>query len=237
MENENIENIPAITIDLMRDEYQNCSKIFVDDALPFIKLTNTNPAAWLPISISWNELWKQISKRTREYYRDTERKGYYCEIFVPSEHIQEIHDINHSKTERQGRPMGKWYQSSVEELTRDLCSFNSLNVYKCPLHYKIWIGIFTKEKKLVGYIAFRRVGQFSVYTTILGHSDYLKDNIMGFLHFYIQKLIRESNDEHFKGIIGTAYYLWKSGKTDTLQFWKHKVGFASYCLEIKGDSK
>ena len=220
------DNTPTVIIDTMDDScgWANSYSGFWDGYID-----REGGAAFLPTSMSWDELWILTNKisggNIRKEMRKTAKKGYYCEQITIQEHLQDMYEINMSKTIRQGKPMHEeWYRYSVEELRR---SFGSPSVSSCPYHHYQWFGVFTKEKKMVGYIKFNRVGQLGVYGMILGHGDYLKDGIIYFLHFYIQKLIRESDNERYKGIAGTAYHAMLNG-TKGLIFWKHKAGFAQY---------
>jgi len=220
------ENVPKIIIDTMDDScgWTNIACGFWDGYID-----TEGGAAFLPISMSWDELFALSNKisggNTRKEMRKATRKGYYCEPIIPQAHIHEIVEINQSKAMRQGKPMHEeWYHYSEAKMIQE---FGGVRIYTCPYHYTQWFGVFTKEKKMVGYIKFNRNGQLAWYGMILGHGDYLKDGIVYFLHFYIQKLIRESDNERYKGIAGTAYHAMLNG-TKGLIFWKHKAGFAQY---------
>jgi hypothetical protein len=229
-------------VDLMPDNGEECLHM-LEGHTSLFEIYQRKLAAWIPTSMSWDELWTLTSKRTSGEHREKEvmrkykrciRKGYYCELFNPKEYCKDIYDINHSKAIRQGVSMQSWYQHSVEELKNEFRNYKSpYDEGECLYHYKVWFGVFTKEKKLVGYIALTRIGQFSTYESILGHGDYLHDGIMFFLHFYIQKLIRETNDERFKGIAGTSYWIYDSGR-EGLNAWKHTAGFCPYKIISKG---
>jgi hypothetical protein len=196
-------------------------------------LSRIRPIAWLSSSISMEDLMRRVEEVGKQYkwrkmarqLRKCIRKGYYCELFAPKNFLQDLYEIRTSKLIRQGRPIDKECFESVEEMAKSYTNEdNPFGRCICLLHYYVWIGVFTKEKKLVGYVSFVRLGEFSYYSTILGHGDYLKDGIMYYLHFYIQSLLRESNDEHFRDIKGTAYLTWHSG-TKGLTFWKQHAGF------------
>lgn len=221
-----MENIPKIIIDTMDDScgWGNLGCGFWDGYVD-----TEGGAAFCPISLSFDELMALSNKisggNTRKEMHKTVRKGYYCESIIAQAHLKEIVEINKSKSIRQGKPMHEeWYYYSEEKMMQE---FGGVRIYTCPYHYVQWFGVFTKEKKMVGYIKFSRNGQLAWYGMILGHGDYLKDGIVYFLHFYIQKLIRESKEERFKGIIGTAYHAINNG-TKGLIFWKHKAGFIAY---------
>lgn len=229
------ENIPIVTLDLMRpsDKNNKCNN-WIDGVLRFLTCQKGDyyASAWIPISTSWDEIFDKrggkTGKHIRSEYRRVQEKGYYCAQFLPQDHIQDIYEINHSKAVRQLNAMRLWYVYTPEELMHNFARTTTWNS-DCPLHWESWYGVFTKDKKLVGFIHLMRAGQYLGYSSILGHAGYWKDEIMLFLHFYLHKLIRESNDEHYKGVSGMAYYLWVSG-TANLMFWKEKAGFKKYHL-------
>jgi hypothetical protein len=226
----------TMEVDFMDDGKNECKQI-IEGHASFLLLKYHNvrvPAAWIPTSMSWDQLWANLSAQTRKEVRRTGRKGYYCELFNPKRYCQDIFEINHSKLARQGKSMNSWYLHSVEGLLKEeFQNYKAVFSEECFLHCKVWFGVFTKEKKLVGYIALTRVGQFSTYESILGHGDYLKDDIMLFLHFFLQKYIRESKNLRFKGIIGTAYWTYDDGK-EGVTFWKRTAGFCPCLLFQSG---
>jgi hypothetical protein len=220
-------------IDIMPDENCGCPYERIHECDVFMNGKDANlrgSVAWLPNNQSWDEFLANCSSRMRKRNHATARKGYYCEMINVADHIQEMHDINVSKPVRQGFPMSKGYFLSIEELRH---AYARPDIYSCQLHTYRWFGVFTKERKMVGYILWFRKGQLSCYGMILGHGDYLKDEIMYFLHFYIQKFIHEAKEEYFKGVLGTAYYDFY-GRNRGLTFWKQQAGFAPFHLIKEG---
>jgi hypothetical protein len=233
-------DIPKSTIDLMTDKNCGCNfvnwvqgheadKVWILCAYYIWKTRYI--AAWLP-STSHENLMKLSNHitggNTGKEMRKTARKGYYCESFEPLDHIIDLVEINFSKPIRQKRPMDGSYLYTKDKLA----SYYQRTYQKgiCPYHYVQHYGVFTKDKKLVGMVQLIRNGELCYYNRIIGHGDYLKDGIMYFLHFYIQNLIR-SEDIHFKAIKGTVYGQWESkGKSQGLNFWKHKAGFITMQL-------
>lgn len=217
-------------IDIMPDEKCGCPYKRIHECDVFMNGSETNlfqSVAWLPNNQSWDEFWASCQNRMRKRNHATARKGYYCKMINIADYLDDMYQINLSKIVRQGKPMSEGYFLTVEELRR---AYASPDRYSCQLHTYRWFGVFTKEGRMVGYILWLKSGQLACYTMILGHGDYLKDEIMYFLHFYIQKVLRESKDECFKGVLGTAYYSFYSSGTQGLTFWKQQAGFLPYHL-------
>jgi hypothetical protein len=115
---------------------------------------------------------------------------------------------------------------------------------ECPKHYDIWWGAFENvhghkqgkiqtNQKLIGYIDFRRVGNFAFYSLIMGHGEYLKFGIMYKLHFEIVGWLLGTDSEYTNGIDTLMYAGFNQGG-DGLQLWKKKVCFEP-CYLTYGD--
>jgi hypothetical protein len=88
----------------------------------------------------------------------------------------------------------------------------------------VWHGVFKNAyddnggRLLVGYIQLKRFGDLLLYSTILGHGDFLGRGIMPALHLEILRSLDKT----------TAKWLMYAGWNDGgkgLQLWKRKAGF------------
>lgn len=109
---------------------------------------------------------KKISgKNSTSYYtRRCKKMGYTTKYFNQSEYLEEIYNINTSSIERQGRKMSEQYFKKVEVESPKKC-----------IEY---FGVFTKENVLVGYIRLIKTKYVFIISKLLGHKEYMNDNIM-----------------------------------------------------------
>jgi len=104
----------------------------------------------------------------------------------------------------------------------------------------MWWGVFnpTDTNDLLGYIQLKRYGELAIYSTILGHGEFLGRGIMPHLHLSIMSSILWVNskpwvDKLGDKIAGTDLYdgikwLMYAGYHDGtkgLNLWKKKAGF------------
>ncbi len=151
------------------------------------------------------------------------KNGFYSKIIDPNNFIDQIVEINQSKEVRCGKKMTDAYQRSEEQIYKYAKTAIEYKKIVCPKHYDLWWGVFSKGK-LVGYIRLRRNGNYVLFSQILGHGEYLSQNIMYDLHFTILEWLLDSNDKQAQGVQYVIYAAWKSGG-EGLQRWKRKMGF------------
>jgi len=107
-------------------------------------------------------------KNSADYYkRRCEKKDYSFRLIDMNYYIDEIFDINTSLDERCGKSMSSAY---VNKKT----SYDNSN--------SIAFGVF-KDDKLLAYTELSVYGELVKINRILGHGDFLNDNIMYFLLF------------------------------------------------------
>lgn len=149
--------------------------------------------------------------------RRAQRKGFMVREFAWSAHIPDIHAINHSMPERQGRPMAPQYRRGMDELgEHDPSARPPLQL--CSQHWRKMAGVFSMEGRLVAYISLIRSDNLAMYSMILGHGDYLRFGIMHLIHWRLaQSLIDESVEM-------LLYGGWKDGGPG-LRNWKRRLGF------------
>lgn len=129
--------------------------------------------------------------------------------------LDQIHEVNISLGERQGRPMKQNYL--------DFPTLAS-TAPQCPDHFSTFIGAFDESDKLLGYISANFCGQLAAASQIIGHGDHLKNGVMLVLW---AEFIRVCQDRMIDKIV---YSRWSDG-TPGLRYWKHSVGMVPRILK------
>ena len=167
--------------------------------------------------------------------RKAERMGYFCRQFVWQNHIPDIYEIDTSKEVRSGGPMRAAYRRTVDERGGLPVEKQELTNAPCNLHGIYSWGIFepcdgyqqgeiTTNAKLLGYVKFKRQGSLGIYTSILGHGDYLRHGIMYMLHYSIMNWIGQNVDGPLRGMDFLMYGAADSGG-ESLWAWKKRQLF------------
>lgn len=142
-------------------------------------------------------------------------RKYICHRFRGMDHIEEIMEINTSKNSRGGKPMEESYVD--EESVRGF-------LQEEPELF----GIFTENKKLVGYIHVLRAGSMLATNKILGHAEYLDDGIM---YYMISELVKDCLESPQISHIMYASYL--SGRSHAgYTYFKRRCGFEGYNIRF-----
>ena len=122
--------------------------------------------------------------------------------------LDDIHELNTSTAERQGKPMGESYLAyPLPQSDNDTCE----------VHYCKCIATFTREGKLVAYITAHYCGELAASSQIMGHANFLKSGIM--INCWVQ-FVKMAMERNIKAI---AYSRWTDGLPG-LAYWKHSVG-------------
>jgi hypothetical protein len=136
------------------------------------------------------------------------RLGYRFERVVRHDHEEAVFEINTSMPERQGRPMsGGYLRPQV---------FND-PVYPCPLHAVHPYGVVDGRGRLRAYLWLYRLGELAMVSSILGHRDHLRSDVMYLL---------------FTGMVadqatvapGVVFYNRHDSGGDGLRFFKERLG-------------
>jgi hypothetical protein len=157
-------------------------------------------------------------------------KGYLVEQINFSSFIGDIVEINTSKEVRSGGPMRKAYLETVEQRGGYLKAFKPPPPVLCYKHSYIDFGIFRYEpgrmqgdvvvdKRLYGYIGLICLGDYSLFSMIIGHGDFLKDDIMPLLAIEVIRYLKENTEAKY-----LEYGQEKSGAVG-LQMWKKMMLF------------
>lgn len=162
---------------------------------------------------------KQISgKNSVMYYtRRCTKLGYYTDYFVKNDYLDDMYEINTSSDNRQGRSMSKQY---LEEVPRE--------DEKSAVSY---FGVFTSDKKLVGYIRVINTPNLYVVSQLLGHDKYQDDNIMYLiLHDLIVSLIEKNEDNDKEVYLMYDTYF---GGSQGIKLYKKRHAFKPYKVKWK----
>lgn len=152
-------------------------------------------------------------KNSAAYFtRRCAKMGYTFQPFNPNDAIEAIYEINTSSTERQGREMDESYKMKVEEWPSD--------------QVNQWFGVFTKDGKLVAYVWTYVVGEMVLINRILGHHDFLKDNIMYSLMTNVVTVFIKQNEMNY--IMYDTF-----GKVENgLVMFKRRIGFKPFTVNF-----
>lgn len=164
-----------------------------------------------------------------------ERLGYYCRQFPRALFVPDIVAVNHSKPVRSGGRMKSAYLRGVEEMGGAPQGVPRLEAPDCALHYDCWWGVFRHaeghaqgsvrtDEQLLGYIDLRRVGDYALYSLILGHGDHLHEGIMHALHLEIVRWLLDPANPCGRGLHALVYAGYYQGG-DGLRQWKRKFEF------------
>lgn len=142
---------------------------------------------------------KRAARADRLGYRfaEVERREFEDDVFA----------INTSTETRQGRAMSASYRE------RQTFAGNPL---VCPHHHVYTYGVLRKGI-LYAYLWLYRCGQVALVSSILGHADRLRDDVM---YLLATETVRRQTD-----LGGVAFYNMHNSGTDGLRFFKERLGF------------
>lgn len=146
------------------------------------------------------------------------RRGYVYRTFLYNDYLQDMYEINVSKAERQNKPMTEGYMKYPTRIASEIVG--------CHNHQYLRLGGF-KNGKLQAYCAVAIVNELAILNTIIGHADALTDGVMNGL---IDFLVKVCNT---KGGVKYLNYLTMESSGESLQAFKHSVGFKSYEVNFK----
>lgn len=220
--------LPALTINLEYGdgEHAECTKLPWD---LYAKFTGPNKGfpeyGFMEVNVSVRVLtddgeadWFDLpeSKWMRQKIRRAVKLGYEFRAFEHDEFLDDVHEINTSMGERQGKEMSASYVARP-------ASEPSSAGQTCAQHRRDWFGVF-KDGKLYAYANVLQCGEMMLYSRILGHGEFMDDGIMNLLVFEAAKRRHEQSGTKY-----AVYFLQHSG-TEGLQFFKRKMGFSGHLV-------
>lgn len=137
------------------------------------------------------------------------KAGYTVRVFDPDLCKSEIHAINVSMPERQGRKMSSEYL-----VERD--SYREVGSW-------LYLGVFDSAGALAAYLFVHMVGEVAYVGPVLGHGDHLKENVM-----YL--LFTEAVGELLRSSSSCRYFMYDMyfGGREGLRLFKARIGFRPF---------
>jgi hypothetical protein len=166
------------------------------------------------IETGWWDL--ASSRELRKKVNRARRMGYEFAPFAYNDYLDDIYEINISKTERQGRPMDRGYLTRPQPRDHQPAQ-------PCPRHGIGHFGVFN-DGKLYAYQRVLQIGEVALSRTILGHGDHLRDGIMFLLLFEVARW----HQEHYRTAY-CCYHLADSG-SEGLQQFKQTMGYVGHVV-------
>jgi hypothetical protein len=158
----------------------------------------------------------------RQKVRRAGKDGYVFAGIERNEYLDDIHAVNTSMAERQGRPMAEAYRVRPE-------AQSPLPEFPCPRHALRRYGVL-RDGHLYAYAWVYVIGEMCLFSTILGHGEHMKSGIMSLL---VAEAVRDLMTS--AGLRYAMYNLHASG-TDGLRFFKEQMGFEPYHVDwLMGD--
>lgn len=162
-----------------------------------------NPALILLDNYTFDSYLAKIHSNKRYGYKKAKRLGYTVEPFNLKTFVPDMFEIDNSKEVRSGGRMIGGYLKTIEERGGYPVQYYPAPVPVCSKHYRQLWGCFlplpghkqgevVTNKKLVAYISLVVIGELAIYSRIIGHGDYLKDDIMSLLHVETLKYLQGS---------------------------------------------
>lgn len=165
----------------------------------------------LPVSL---EEWRAEHRTARKRASRAERLGYRFAEIRREDYADDIYRINTSLEERQGRPMSNGY------MTRQ--SYAPLPDYPCPRHRITTYGVL-RHGRLWAYAWVYRAGDLALVSSILGHGDALRDDVM----FLLMQCVVAAET----GQDGLLVYNRHDSGTEGLRYYKERCGFTEQQVE------
>lgn len=165
----------------------------------------------MPVSV---QAWRDEHRTARKRADRAGRLGYQFDAIDRSMFNDDIHAINTSLSERQGRPMTAGYTERHNH--------GPLPDYPCDRHRVHTYGIL-QDHQLRAYLTLYRVGELGMVSMILGHGNHLRDDIM-----YLLAAGLIADQAHHGGVL---FYNRHDSGTAGLAFYKERIGFAERDIE------
>lgn len=140
------------------------------------------------------------------FARRAQARGYQFARIDRNRYVDDIHAINQSMPERQGRPMGAGYKDRVAH-------------YKDHENFR-YFGVLDASGKLVAYCELGIYGNFALFSRLLGYR-----NNDGVMHFMIVEIVSMLIAE--RSVRYAMYDTW-FGASEGLRRFKTILGFRPY---------
>lgn len=154
------------------------------------------------------EHWRAGSRTARKRANRASNLGYQFRPVLRHEHVDEIHRINTSLAERQGKPMSEGYAQRPSSAPDP--------EWPCERHGVHPYGVLDDRCRLRAYLWVYRSGELALVSQILGHGAHLRNDIMWLLW---QGMLEAELE-----LGGYVVYNRHDSGTDGLRYYKEKVG-------------
>lgn len=206
------ENVSTIALEVECQGGEDCSS-FAEPLLSQLVLGRYDVMSVLDLDGLELREWAEAHRTARKRAARAERLGYAVATYDRSRYLDDEFAINTSLERRQGRPMTAGYRE------RPAAS----DVWSCPRHRVTAYGVFEPERfRLVAYAFIYRAGDLALVSQILGHGDYLRDDVMYLLMRGVLEVEADLLEVEAGGFL--VYNRHDSG-TAGLRFFKERIGF------------
>lgn len=173
------------------------------------------------------QAWRDKHRTARKRADRASRLGYQFDEIDRSQFNDDLHEINTSLPERQGRPMTDGYTRRHNH--------GALPHYPCDRHRVHTYGVLqnptsaprrtvgSNDSILAAYLTLYRCGELGLVSMILGHGDHLRNDIM-----YLLMAGVIADQAHHGGYL---FYNRHDSGTPGLAFYKERVGFHATDIE------
>ncbi len=196
-----------IEIDLARSHAGACREM----AAPLhAQLSNgyTHRVSTMPLSGEFDDYLAE-HRTARKRAARAHRLGYETRVIDRRDYENDIFSVNVSAPERQGRPMTEAY--------RERPHFGP-NPVSCAEHHVYAFGLLDERSRLWAYLWLYRCGDLALISSILGHADRLRDDVM-------YALVLDAIEAQI-GLGGTLVYNLHASGTDGLRYFKERLGLS-----------
>lgn len=204
-------------------QYFNARTVVLPNSNGCNKMFYSVDMGFFPINCNFNDYFANcIKSPERALIRKAIKNGYVCKEIDYDDYLDDIYQINISKSSRQGELMSQDYIGLLKPRTKIVGAIGQeIHSYGC----------FNSEGKLVAYYMYELFGKEILHTVKgIGHSDHLKYGVMNFLFaFSVDKLYSSFPDG--KHIIS---YGGMTPNEGGLSRFKRNIGCQLGCLAIKG---
>lgn len=208
----------ALKIDLRDGCGPACAEIAGELHATLTEGWYTYPCSILRLPKTREEFADYLSQHRTMRKRDLRaaRRGYTFSLILREQHVPAVYEINRSLPERQGRPMNASYNDWPVNYE------SPLPEYECQRHRVRTYGVFLEET-LCAYASIYRVGELVNVSTILGHGEHLRNEVM---YALLLGVIQEEGP-------GGGYMLYSrhDSGTEGLKWFKERFGFAAERVE------
>lgn len=163
------------------------------------------------------EEWDAEHRTARKRANAATRSGYTFLEVDRHLYADDVHDINLSSEQRQGRPMSAGYHARP--------NYAPLPTYHCERHAVHTYGVLDSSGHLRAYTWTYRCGDLFMLSMILGHAHHLERHVM---YLLVRGAIDAQSEQG-----GYAFYNLDASGQDGLRFFKHRCGFLPTDIEFQ----